>query len=116
MKQMKTFDYNKPFQLRDGRKAKLVNKLVNGSNPLIVVVTQENGNEYVSCYPTSGLSSNNNGSNDLINTPENKRITAYLHVYNDGSFNGYPYPSDGDPELFAVKKLEIDVEEGEGLS
>jgi hypothetical protein len=77
------FDPTKPVQTRDGRKAEVLRHDLISDRPIIAVVTEANGRQFVYSYLSSGrLSSWEEGRLDLINippTPE-KRV-GWMNVY-----------------------------------
>jgi hypothetical protein len=80
---MTAFDHTKPFQTRDGRKARLLASNLKGDGPLVVAIT--NGNdEWVQRYPITGRVAI--CGIDLINIPE--RTSVFRAMMSDGDVGG----------------------------
>lgn len=116
----KPFDTTKPVQTRDGRKARIICTDAKGKYPLVALVDTEENEMALNYLQNGKFFSDREHNNDLVNIPETKTVEFWVNVYNDGEVgNAWRTKEDAigcrDVGLFAVKKVTIEVKEGEGL-
>lgn len=67
-----TLDPTKPVQTRDGRKARILETAMKGDRPIVGIVTDHDGVEHVSTWPTDGrfFPAVEKSRDDIVNAPE----------------------------------------------
>lgn len=117
----KQFDPTKPVQTRDGRQAQILRTdLKNNEYPIAALITQPDGEEYVSTHFSNGrwVSDTIENENDLVNVPAKVRVDIFINVYPFGAlgFHGIRASADqwGDGRI-ACLHLNQEITEGEGL-
>ncbi len=97
---MTPLDLTKPVQTRDGRKARIIcTDRLHGVEPIVALVTEQDGVEYAADYRTNGRFLNFSESDwDLINVPE--RLTGYANIYPNREV-GHLYPTREEADLYA---------------
>jgi len=76
-------DLTKPVQTRDGRPVRILANDMKADQPVVGVVTNNDGREFVAQWDVSGKfyqRSTHEGPTDLINVPP-KPVKYYAHVY-----------------------------------
>lgn len=109
------------MQTRDGRQAQILRTdLKNKEYPIAALITQPDGEEYVSTHFSNGrwISDNVENKNDLVNAPAKVRVNVFLNVFADGSvaLHGIRHSADqwGIGRI-ACLHLNQEITEGEGL-
>lgn len=77
------FNPNKPYQCRDGCKAKIVETELYGNYPVLIIKNDRAGKRCVlllSSFREWGVAES---PNDLINIPEKKMLDVWVNVYPD---------------------------------
>ncbi len=124
-------DFSKPLQTRDGNAARvLCTDLKTASNkwPILVAVTDKvNGLEHtyqvsiwgtvcVNTSETEGTTPNPFHQSDIINVPKRYKARVYMVFYKDGSRGcSCVPPTFTVGQAAAVKVIDVDLAEGEGL-
>lgn len=83
-------DFSKPVETKDGRKVRvLTSTMKNPEYPVVVIITDAEGNEYSETYAASGALYNHrdDAEDDLVNVPEKR--TLWLDIFDDGSAVGF---------------------------
>ncbi len=91
-------DLTKPVQTRDGRPVRILANDMKADQPVVGVVTNNDGREFVAQWDVSGKfyqRSPHEGPTDLINVPP-KPVKYYAHVYRS--------PESGEPTLGALSR------------
>lgn len=75
-----TFDPTKPVRTRDGRNARIVCTDVNNSMPIIALIKDEYGKEWIAHYGIGGnVYGYSQDKSDLVNIPE--RVERWVNVF-----------------------------------
>ncbi len=111
---------DKKYKTRDGREVKIYSVEGNCYDYIHGAVMQFNGNwELRSWYKNGKEWSSEEGSLDLIEVKERKKIESWANIYPDGAIAPHPTKEKADngraSDCFACVKITIDCEEGEGL-
>ena len=114
-------DLTKPVQTRDGRPVRILANDMKADQPVVGVVTNNDGREFVAQWDVSGKfyqRSPHEGPTDLINVPP-KPVKYYAHVYrrpngcvwigNCGADDGLRVPPSCDGRSEFVKTIEFEA-------
>jgi len=110
-----TFDPTKPVQTRDGRKARIICTDANNHQPIVALITEQDGHEYTRDYTKDGFyfMCSEQSSSDLINIPE--RRIMWTNVYTLYADSNYPTREEADKHAGAnrIGVLKITYENDE---
>lgn len=129
------FDPTRPVKTRNGRPAKIIDSDLKSEIGKTIIAKIEyphydsNNGKYRTIEEIKTFFSNGrfdklfDGNEDLVNIPEKVKLEGWLNVYreNSGLWTGAIHSNKPDAdkrsaiERFACIKIDIDVEEGEGL-
>ena len=115
------FDPDKPFQTKDGRKARLLGKS-NSSGYCLAVAIEEDGEEFIETYTHDGFylapedRDEEDDSYDLVNIPERFEFKEQLYVFTNGlKYWASEYLEQGGFKPLAKVTVTVSGEAGEGL-
>lgn len=86
----KPFDWSKPFQTRDGRKARLLASDLANDHPCVVAIERFPGSERLEVYTRDGFTFGpaSPSERDLVNTDSPTERTVFLVVYPKAPYAG----------------------------
>ena len=119
---MNPLDLTKPVQTRNGKPARIICTDVKSGQPILALVKCPDRTEAVISYSIDGsfFPDDRTSDNDLINVPNKKTFEFWVNLY-PTSVGEHTFTSlkqaklYATPNIFARKKIIIEVEEGEGL-
>ena len=107
-------DFNKKYRTRDGREVRIY-ALDGGGNYPVHGAFKSHTGWVVRHWPQDGIQSVFGGSDDLIEVKPRIKRTVWLALYPNEGVGFSPEVSMVKRDCLARYKVEIDVEEGEGL-
>lgn len=114
------FDSTKPVQTRDGHKAVIVYRDLQGARQTLIAVIDypDSRMQKVEYYYSNGRwTSQSVSSMDLVNIPVKRE--AWVNIYPSGGVSGYAYPSreaaDSGASISRIAGVSIEFTEGQGL-
>lgn len=117
------FDPTKPFQTRDGRKARLLctdakGRIGSEAQPIVALITRPDGTEFAGQYTIDGhfYTDSQLSSSDLVNIPVEHE--GWVNVYSGGAFgviHETKEQADKKSDRHRIACIHIKFKEGEGL-